>query len=125
MPFHTRLLRKDKLAFYSFIHSLNTNLGTIIFESVAVALASTHFKVAERQTESGTQISTKAQFEIQKIMDNLTSTTIKPDKEQEIEIIRKVCQAGEMRTVKPTKVDVYLESNDNEIYLIDSKTKQR
>ncbi|HED08685.1 MAG TPA: TdeIII family type II restriction endonuclease [Ignavibacteria bacterium] len=122
MPFHTRLLGKDRLALYSFIHSLNTNFGTTIFEPVAVALASTHFKVAEKQTKSGTLISIKAQFEIQKIMDNLTSATTKPDKEKEIEIIRKVCQAGEMRTVKPTKVDVYLESNDNEIYLIDIKT---
>jgi len=47
MPFHTRLLGKDRLALYSFIHSLNTNFGTTIFEPVAVALASTHFKVAE------------------------------------------------------------------------------
>jgi len=122
MPFHTRLLGKDRLALYSFIHSLNTNFGTTIFEPVAVALASTHFKVAEKQMKSGTQISTKAQFEIQKIMDNLTSATTKPDKAKEIEIIRKVCKTGEMRTVKPTRVDVYLESNDNEIYLIDIKT---
>jgi len=35
--------------------------------------------------KSGTQISTKAQFEIQKIMDNLTSATTKPHKEKEIE----------------------------------------
>jgi len=48
MPFHTRLLGKDRLALYSFIHSLNTNFGTTIFEPVAVALASTHFKVAEK-----------------------------------------------------------------------------
>ncbi len=122
MPFHTRLLGKDRLALYSFIHSLNTNFGTTIFEPVAVALASTHFKVAKRQTKSGTQISTKAQFEIQKIMDNLTSAITKPDKEKEIGIIREVCQIGEMRTVKPTRVDVYLESNNNEIYLIDIKT---
>ena len=27
MPFHTRLLGKDRLALYSFIHSLNTNKG--------------------------------------------------------------------------------------------------
>jgi len=47
MPFHTRLLGEDRLALYSFIHSLNTNFGTTIFEPVAVALASTHFKVAE------------------------------------------------------------------------------
>jgi len=30
MPFHTRLLGKDRLALFSFIHSLNTNFGTSI-----------------------------------------------------------------------------------------------
>jgi len=122
MPFHTRLLGKDRLALYSFIHSLNTNFGTTIFEPVAVSLASSRFKVAKLQMKSGTQISTDAQFEIQKIMDGLTAANKKPDKQKEIEIIRRVCQKGEMRTVKPTKVDVYLESNDGEIYLFDIKT---
>jgi len=37
IPFHTRLLGKDRLALYSFIHSLNTNFGTTIFEPVAAA----------------------------------------------------------------------------------------
>ncbi len=97
-------------------------VGTTIFEPVAVALASRRFKTALKQTKSGTQISTAAQFEIQKIMDNLTAANNKPDKKKEIEIIRKVCQKGEMRTVKPTRVDVYLESSDNEIFLIDIKT---
>ena len=55
-------------------------------------------------------------------MDNLTAANTKPDKKKEIEIIRKVCQKGEMRTVKPTRVDVYLENFDNEIFLIDIKT---
>ncbi len=122
MPFHTRLLGKDRLALYSFIHSLNTNFGTTIFEPVAVSLASSRFKVAKRQMKSGTQISTDAQFEIQKIMDELTAANKKPDKQKEIEIIRRVCQKGEMKTVKPTKVDLYLESNDGEIYLFDIKT---
>ena len=122
MPFHTRLLGKDRLALYSFIHSLNTNFGTTIFEPVAVSLASSRFKVAKLQMKSGTQISEKAQYEIQKIMDELTAANRKPDKKKEIEIIRKVCQKGEMRTVKPTRVDVYLESENGEIYLIDIKT---
>ena len=122
MPFHTRLLGKDRLALYAFIHSLNTNFGTTIFEPVAIALASNRFKVAKKQIKSGTQISTEAQFEIQKIMDELTAANIKPDKQKEIEIIRKVCQKGEMRTVKPTMVDVYLESNNGEFYLFDIKT---
>ena len=122
MPFHTRLLGKDRLALYSFIHSLNTNFGTTIFETVAVSLASGRFKKAESQVKAGGQISTGAQFEIQKIMDELTVANQKPNKQKEIEIIRRVCQKGEMITVKPTKVDVYLESNDGEIYLFDIKT---
>ena len=122
MPFHTRLLGKDRLALYSFIHSLNTNFGTTIFEPVAVSLASSRFKVAKLQMKSGTQISEQAQYEIQKIMDELTAANKKPDKQKEIEIIRKVCQKGEMRTVKPTRVDIYLESEDGEIYLFDIKT---
>jgi len=122
MPFHTRLLGKDRLALYSFIHSLNTNFGTTIFEPVAVLLASTKFKIAKLQMKSGTMISEQAQYEIQKIMDELTTANKKPDKKKEIEIIRKVCQKGEMRTIKPTRVDVYLERNDGEIYLIDIKT---
>jgi len=110
IPFHTRLLGKDRLALYSFIHSLNTNFGTTIFEPVAVSLATSRFKVAKLQMKSGTKISEQAQYEIQKIMDKLTAANEKPNKKKEIEIIRKVCQKGEMRTVKPTRVDVYLES---------------
>ena len=100
MPFHTRLLGKDRLALYAFIHSLNTNFGTTIFEPVAVSLASSQFKVAKSQMRSGNLISIKAQFEIQKIMDGLVAANTKPDKHQEIERIRKVCQDGEMRKVK-------------------------
>ncbi len=122
MPFHTRLLGKDRLALYSFIHSLNTNFGTTIFEPVAVSLAKNKFKSAELKTKSGTQISEKAQYEIQKIMDNLTVGSKKPDKQKEIKIIREVCQTGEMRKVKPTKVDICLKSKNDEIYLIDIKT---
>ncbi|HSH50107.1 MAG TPA: TdeIII family type II restriction endonuclease [Bacteroidales bacterium] len=122
MPFHTRLLGKDRLALYAFIHSLNTNFGTSIFEPVAISLASSRFKIAKKQTKSGTKISEKAQYEIQKIMDNLIAASNKPDKIKEIEIIRNVCQSGEMRNVKPTRVDIYLESYTKEIFLIDLKT---
>ena len=57
MPFHTRLLGKDRLALYQFIHSLNTNFGTTIFEPVALALASSRFAKAESQQKAGNQIS--------------------------------------------------------------------
>ncbi len=122
MPFHTRLLGKDRLALYAFIHSLNTNFGTTIFEPVAVSLASSRFNVAKTQVKAGTIISEYAQHEIQDIMDGLTAAKIKPDRKKEVEIIRSVCRKGEIKTVKPTKVDVYLEDKNGEVYLIDIKT---
>ena len=57
MPFHTRLLGKDRLALYSFIHSLNTNFGTTIFEPVALVLAKKNFKIAKSHAMSGEVIS--------------------------------------------------------------------
>lgn len=122
MPFHMRLLGKDRLALYSFIHSLSTNFGTAIFQPVAVALAEKRFKRVQTQVKAGNVISERAQLEIQKIMDNLTTATTTPNKPEEISAIRKVCQEGKMRNVKLTKIDVLLESKKGVIYLIDIKT---
>ncbi len=113
---------KDRLALYSFIHSLNTNFGTTIFEPVAVELASARFKTAKRQVVSGNKISEKALFEIQKIMDDLTAANKTPDFITETETLRKVCHEGDFRKVKPTKVDLYLEDYSGNIFLIDIKT---
>ncbi|MEI7484092.1 MAG: TdeIII family type II restriction endonuclease [Ignavibacteriota bacterium] len=122
MPFHTRLLGKDRLALYAFIHSLNTNFGTTIFEPVALALASTSFASASSQAIAGTEISEAAQRIIQQIMDGLITAVTSPNKLEEIEKIRKVCREGKMIKVKPTKVDVKLISKDNQIFLFDIKT---
>lgn len=78
MPFHTRLLGKDRLALYSFIHSLNTNFGTSIFEPAAKALAMDNFAIAESQRVAGNTISSDAQRVIQDIMDNLSTAVKKP-----------------------------------------------
>ncbi len=122
MPFHTRLLGKDRLALYSFIHSLNTNFGVTIFEPVALCLAKSKFKRAESQAIAGDKISAKAQIEIQKIIDDLTTAKSSPNKSKELEIIRKVAQQGEFRKIKPTKVDVLLENHSGELFLFDIKT---
>lgn len=122
MPFHTRLLGKDRLALYSFIHSLNTNFGTTIFEPVALALAQKSFKSATSQVKVGSEISSAAQAEIQKIIDDLTTAAASPNKKSEVERIRKVCQKGRMVKVKPTKADLMLESREGEYFLFDIKT---
>lgn len=122
MPFHTRLLGKDRLALYSFIHSLNTNFGTSIFEPVGLTLAQKNFKIASAQAIAGDHISAEAQNVIQKIIDGLITAETTPDKEKEIELIRKVCQQGTMIKVKPTRIDLMMESKGGEFFLFDIKT---
>jgi type II restriction enzyme len=122
MPFHYRLLGKDRVALYSFIHSLSTNFGTSIFEPVAKSLAKNVFANAELQQKAGLHISSEAHQVIQNIMDNLTTAIVAPNKPQEIEAIRAVCQKGEMKVVKPTKIDLKLTKQDGAIYLFDIKT---
>lgn len=122
MPFHTRLLGKDRLALYAFIHSLNTSFGISVFEPAAKAIAISRFSFAEIRQRTGTKISTEAQRVIQNIMDNLTSALQVPCKVNEIELIRDVCRQGDIRSVKPTMVDLKLIDNAGRIYLIDLKT---
>lgn len=122
MPFHCRLLGKDRMALFSFIQSLNTTFGTSIFEPVAKTIATVNFQSASSQEVAGTKISSEAFLVIEHIMGGLTTATIKPDKLKEIDLIRAVCQKGEMKTVKLTKVDVKLVSKSEQVYLIDIKT---
>ena len=122
MPFHTRLLGKDRLALFSFIHSLNTNFGTTIFEPVGLALAQRNFKTAAARVIAGESISSESQTVIQKIIDGLTTASISPNKSGEIKQIRKVCQKGEMIKVKPTRVDLMVESKNGEYFFFDIKT---
>ena len=46
MPFHIRLLGRDKMALFSFIQSVNTSLGTSVFEQVAAIIAKPNFRQA-------------------------------------------------------------------------------
>ena len=121
MPFHTRLLGKDRMALYSFIQSLNTNFGTSIFEPVAEELALKHFDSIKRQMAVANTITKEAQRTIQDIMDSLESGNSKPNKKEEIARILAVAQNGDVSTIKPTKVDLFLQK-DNNVYLIDIKT---
>jgi hypothetical protein len=122
MPFHFSLLGKDRMALYSFIHSLATNFGTTIFEPVAKKIALKEFKFADTQCKAGNIISSEAQKVIQRIIDNLETAETSPNKIYEINELREVCQKGEMNKVKLTQVDLKLIGNDGSIYLTDIKT---
>ncbi len=123
MPFHTRLLGKDRMALFSFVQSINTTLGTSVFEEVAVILARPHFKSAEAQYKKlNAKVSTAAQTEVQAIIDELTTSAAKPDKCAEIERVRTVATAGTIRKVKQPRVDVFLVAKNGVEYYFDLKT---
>ena len=122
MPFHFRLLGKDRMALFSFIQSLNTTFGTSIYEPVAIALAEEKFKIAKSQIKPHDKISEGAHKQIQTIMDNLITASQEPNRTNEVKKIRKVSRIGSMKQVKLTNVDVWLESNEGELFLIDFKT---
>jgi len=122
MPFHYRLLGRDRMALFSFIHSINTTFGTSIFEPVAETIASLNFQFAKKQYVVGEDISEKAQFEIQSIINALTTGNKNPNKEEEIERIREVCNKGAMKKLRTVKVDLYVQSTDGTVHLFDLKT---
>lgn len=121
MPFHYRLLGKDRMALFSFIHSLNTTFGTSIFEPVAETIASLNFEFAQKQFVVGDTISEKAQAEIQSIMNGLTVGK-DPNKIEEIERIRKVANKEPMNKLRTVKIDLFVQDSNGTAHLFDLKT---
>lgn len=121
MPFHFKLLGKDRMALYSFIQSLNTTFGTSIFEPVAVALAKENFSKVEKQYVIGDEICENTQKTIQEILNNLTING-NPNKQNELKLIRDSVSDRKINKLKTVKVDLFLENKDKEQYLFDLKT---
>lgn len=121
MPFHFRLLGKDRMALFSFIQSLNTTFGTSIYEPVAKELAKGIFKEVYSQYALGKIITDEAQNEIQEIMNDL-SVGGDVNKADETERIRRVAQKGKEKKLKSVKVDLFLVSETDEIFMFDLKT---
>ena len=121
MPFHTRLLGKDRMAVYSFIQSLNTNFGTAIFENVARDIATGEFDEVALQRRIDGELTDAAQSEIAAIMNGLTEGTRAPNHSDEMRRIREAVGRGKPTRKRLRKVDLYL-SKANTIFLIDLKT---
>ena len=122
MPFHTRLLGKDRMALFSFIQSLNTTFGTVIYEPVAEALAAGNFTHVLRGKKANGIISDGAQTIINMIKNRLETGNSMPDQHTEIEHIRAVCQKGAPISVNIRRADIYLVNHNKEYYPIDIKT---
>lgn len=120
MPFHFRLLGKDRMALYSFMQSLLTTFGTSIFEPVAAALAQTKFARVETQYVVGNTIYSQCQQCVQTIINELTIQA-KPNKINELSRLNNSL-SGEINSLRPMKVDLFLETETGEQYFFDLKT---
>ena len=109
MPFHVRLLGQDRMALFSFIQSINTMLGTSVFEQVAAVIAAPRFKQAINQYKDfNNTISDKAQAVIQHIVDDLRAVRTQPNKAVETAEILRVAQTGTLKKVKRPRIDLFL-----------------
>jgi len=123
MPFHFRLLGKDRMALFSFIQSVNTMLGTSIFEQVGEMIAGPGAKRAIGQyKEFEGYISSKAVLKIDSIMRDLRSASREPDKEKETKEVLAAASKGNLGKKLKKRVDLFVEMKDGTEYYFEIKT---
>jgi predicted nucleotidyltransferase len=116
MPFHHRLLGKDRYAMFSFIQSMNTTFGMSIWEQVAVILANGAGNYAERQFRLLGEIDEKTEKTINDIHYKLRKGEISANKKEEIEQIRRIIKKGQPKEDPDSVVDLLVKIKDEENY---------
>jgi len=116
MPFHHRLLGKDRYAMFSFIQSMNTTFGISIWEQVAVLLAKGAGHHAERQFKLLGEIDPQTEELIRKIHYQLRKGEAAADKLREISLIRKSIKPGKPKRDPDSVVDLFVVKGKEENY---------
>lgn len=116
MPFHYRLLGRDRYAMFSFIHSMNTTFGMSIWEQVAVILARGAGHYAERQYKLLGEIDKDTENLIREIQYKLRKGEVVANKFNEIEQIRRKIKEGRAKIDPDSIVDLFIKIKDEENY---------
>jgi len=116
MPFHHRLLGKDRYAMFSFIQSMNTTFGISIWEQIAVILSEGAGNYAQRQYKLLGEIDNDTEKLIREIHYTLRKGDIAANKTYEIEEIRKNIKRGIAKTDPDSVVDLFVQIKDEENY---------
>ena len=78
MPFLSKLIQDDeKVAAYSFIHSISTSLGMSIYEEVSKIIAKSSAQTVERGVNVGGTLSSQQKETIAKIIDTKINLLLK------------------------------------------------
>jgi predicted nucleotidyltransferase len=116
MPFHHRLLGKDRYAMFSFIQSMNTTFGMSIWEQMAVILAKGAGYYAERQYKLLGEIDGNTKKLIDEIHFKLRKCEIVPNKFNEINVIKKSIRRGRAILDPDSVVDLFVKIKNQENY---------
>jgi len=116
MPFHFRLLGKDRYAMFSFVHSMNTTFGVSVWEQVAVLLARGAGNHAERQVVLRGQIDAATEELIRKTHYDLRKAKTIVSKSRETNEIRDVIAEGRALKDPDSRVDVMVRIGNQENY---------
>ena len=116
MPFHYRLLGKDRCAMFSFIQSMNTTFGISIWEQIAVVLAQAANNYAERQYKLLGEIDAETERLISIIHAKLRRGEGIPNRIDEIEQIRQEIKQGQAKRDQDSVVDLFVKTKRTEEY---------
>ncbi len=123
MPFHYKLLGKDRMALFSFIHSVNTMLGQSVFEQIGKLIAEPGAERAVAQyKEMEGYISTEAVLVIDKIIRDLRTEKRKPNKQRETLEVLKASREGDLREKLKRRVDLFVKTRAGDEYYFEIKT---
>ncbi len=114
MPFHHRLLGKDRYAMFSFMQSMNTTFGMSIWEQVSVVLAQGANNYAERQHKLLGEIDEGTERVIIDIHNKLRRGEIAPNVIEYIEQVRARTIKGEARVDPDSTVDLLVKIKHTE-----------
>jgi len=116
MPFHHRLLGKDRYEMFSFIQSMNTTFGMSIWEQIAVILANGAGFHAERQYKLLGEVDNETEKLINNIHFRLRKGEETANKDKETKSIRKQIKNGQAKLDPDYNVDLFLKINNEENY---------
>ncbi len=116
MPFLVKLIQdSEKVAAYSFIHSLATTLGMSVYEKISEIVASYNFDEVKTGYDVKGEITNEENAIISRILQEIKNGTRKANKEEEIkEILASNSKNG--RKIK-IRADLFLRKNDDEFYI--------
>ena len=122
MPFLARLIQdNEKLAAYSFIHSMATTLGMSIYEDVSVIIASGNCEECYRNYGVGGVLSKEQKTVINRIITELRNKQRKADIESEKKEILKASTTNGNFQKSGNIADFYMK-RDNKEYYFEIKT---